>query len=352
MSGRIARALAAVLAAFTVDAVPADNAADVEALLAALEQLPDEVLQADPALWQDVLAVLQQQLVRAQGAPRRDEARPAAQLGDAVLRFPAVYRQMVAELRSGTGDLASRVLLSAFDADGSRRGAPTLEELAAQAGAVLPDKAQLTLGMSKVEAVNARTPDAQPLTEGMRDQIEQLNLRGAQHARELMKLQGSGREMAARLARLDSLVNRSTALAAPESLADEADVSQLRAEFSALRVAQQEAFAAFAAEGMPVAPGQLQAPRSATSPRIDRNAVAGELRRQIQALRDAGGERSRVALRVAQCELYLAAIDVLNGEELVKAAALYEGARRQAELMQVGAEARRLGKAIDRASAR
>jgi hypothetical protein len=339
--------VAALATTLTLGAASAGDAADVAALLAELEQLPDEVLQSDPALWQEVLTLLQQVARTQQPAPRAEALRLSAAAADASARFPAVYQQIAAELRSGTGDLAGRVLQSGFGA-----GRPTLEDLAAQAGVALPDRTDLALGMRKVEAVNALTPNAQPLTEGMRDNIAQLTLRGARHGQELMKLQGTGREMAARLARLDGLVQRATALTAPESLADDVDVSQLRAEFSALRVAQQEAFAALGGHLMPAAPGQLQAPRSATSPRINRNAIAADLSRQIQALQDAGGDVRRLALHTARCELYLAALDALNGEEQVKAAALLEGAQQQAQLMQVSAEARRLAEMIDRASAR
>lgn len=340
----------AVAAALGAGPARAADTAEIEALLNELAQLPDEVLQADPERWQEVLELLQQ--LRSQQPPGRGALRAgasaAAALPEAAGRFLPVYRQIVAELRSGTGDLASRVLLSGYGAEGGRRPA-TLEDLAALSGQALPDKAELALAMRKVEAVNALSPNSQALTAGMRDDIAQINQRSAEHAQQLMKLQGSGREMAARLARLDALVNRSTALTAPESLADEVDVSQLRAEFSALRVAQQEAFAALGGNNLGAAPGQLQAPRAATSPRINRNSIAGELNRQIQALRDAGGE---AALRIAQCELYLAALDALNGEEQVKAAALFEGAQQQAQLMQVSAEARRLAESIDRGTAR
>ena len=71
---------------------------------------------------------------------------------------------------------------------------------------------------------------------------------------------------------------------------------------------------------------------------------------KIQALGTSGADQSLVSAQLAQYEFYLAALDALGREELIKVAAQRQGARAQTQLMDSAFEAKLWTSAVERAS--
>ena len=76
------------------------------------------------------------------------------------------------------------------------------------------------------------------------------------------------------------------------------------------------------------------------------------LTEKLKAVRSSGADPATVELKVAQYEFYLAALEAIGREELIKVSLLRQGDRAQGELQQIGKEAKRLSGTIENAISR
>jgi len=88
---------------------------------------------------------------------------------------------------------------------------------------------------------------------------------------------------------------------------------------------------------------------SSSSSSAERAEAARILNEKIQALRSSGADPAMVELKAAQYEFYLAALEAVGKEELIRSAVLRQGERAQGELYQVGKETKRLSSSIESA---
>lgn len=350
-------ALLAVLAAPPSFATASD--AQIEALLAEIEALPKDAFERDPRAWEEVFASLEQLIAAATPDARRSAPAAADPLATA-------FRQLAAGVRDlPVTDLASRMLSLGMNgpAATARDGAPSpIAELARWA---TPDRAGAPAGALDVwamlplfgpdsmrllrrqaELANAGQANAEALNRGMQGTLEQLRQRATDESRQLLALRGTGSAIAQRLAALESLVQSAAPLGSGDPSSDATRLAQLRTGLATLQGQQAEALRR-------LGPAELnglafsRVPRAGSSPQVSRAALIDDIRQRAQAAGE--GDPLRQALVLGRADISLAALDALAREEQLKSAALRQGEHAQDQLMQVGAEMKRLVGAVDRA---
>jgi hypothetical protein len=358
------RSFALGIALCAAAAATAQPDAEINALLAEIERLPPEAYAANPREWQQVFELLEQLVVASK--PSRAAAPAAA--ARAADDWAAAFAQLAAAMRQQpVVDLASRMLALGLsesapprsEANGSpivelAQAVPPQREPALQGAnelwAMLPlfSPSALQLMQRKAELANAGQANADSLNQGMRSSLDSLRTRAAQDSSELLALRRTGQAIAQRIVGIESMVQASAAGRAD----DPGQLGQWRAQLSALQAQQAEALRQLGAADRSGGNAPSRIVRPANAPPVSPAALVKDVQQRMQAATEQATDPAQQALAVARYELWLGALDVLSREEQVKAAALREGERAQGQLMQAGAEMRRLAGAMDRVTAR
>lgn len=351
-------------------ATPGD--AEIDALLREIEQLPRATYAARPTAWREVFDQIEHYLRTRQAARVAETPGPVPTMSGAqTADWVASFRQLIGAARAlPVTDLASRMVSIGMNGDASRDGGAAATPLVEMARWVAPmpgdrpianaaEVGQLLLLVSsdstrlllrRAELSNAGRGDAERLNQAMRDSLAGLKQRSTHGCEQLLKLRYWGREIAQRLSAMEALVLTSLTTVDDDAAADSARVAQWRAQLAALQGQQTEALAG--ATDVVGGPRPSRQARSAARPVVSRSALAADVQRRIEAVQAQGTDPASQAMTIARLELWLGALDALAREELIQAAVLRRGEQAEDELMQIGAEMRRLSGAVDRATAR
>lgn len=353
--------------------LPSPAAADtidpeIEALLGEVERLPKEVFEQDPQRWNEVLELLAQHIASRRAAHRTLAPGGAGASGDSVV---AVFHQLAASVRElQVTDLASRMLSLGWSGSAPPRAdvAPTPIAELAQWAALGRDRApgaaevwtmlplfgpeSIKLLLRRGELANAGQANADSLNQDMRNTLEQLKRRANEESRELLALRRAGSGMAQRLNALESVIRAGAAPGSNDASADAARLLQLRAELAALQEQQGVELRRLGAGDVVVDSAPSRVTRAEVQPRASRAALIADIQQRMQAAVESDTDPLQQAVTLGRAEVSLAALDALAREEQVKSAALRQGERAEGQLLQVGAEMKRLTGAIERAASR
>ena len=346
---------------------------EIDELVREIERLPPQAFEQDPQGWQEVLELLENyaasQAGTAKAAPRRAAAATGAP-GMTAGQQRDAFGQLLGGVRElPVNDLASLMVSAGLaQVDPPRGPNEAIDPHAAvqlmrwaesarnvPAGApsfgVLPlfQPDTLRLLARRVELANAGQPRAAALNDTMQASIATLSRRADEESRTLLDLRRAGQASAQRLGALDGLMQAATSAPLADPAAESAQLAALRGTLAGLQAQQTQALMQLGGPDFSGGAAPMAMPRSALASRAAASALADELKRRIAAGQVVGDEPQRQAAQLGRDTLALALLDVLAREEMVKDAALRYGRQLQAQLLQTGAEMRRLADAVERA---
>ncbi|SHN38451.1 hypothetical protein SAMN02787076_05916 [Rhizobacter sp. OV335] len=345
---------------------------EIDDLVREIERLPPQAFEQDPQGWQEVLELLENYAASQAGSPKAAPRRAAAANGAAGMTA-AQQRDAFGQLLAGVrelpvSDLASLMVSAglaqvdpprgpneAIDPRASvqlARWAESARNVPAGAPsfAVLPlfQPDTLRLLARRVELANAGQPRAASLNDTMQASIATLSRRADEESRTLLDLRRAGQASAQRLGALDGLMQAATSVPLSDA-AESAQLAALRGTLAGVQAQQTQALMQLGGPDFSGGAAPMSMPRSALASRAAASALADDLKRRIAAGQVVGDEPQRQAAQLGRDTLALALLDVLAREESVKDAALRYGRQLQAQLLQTGAEMRRLADAVERA---
>ena len=346
---------------------------EIDELVREIERLPPQAFEQDPQGWQEVLELLENyaasQAGNSKAAPRRAAAANGA-AGMTAGQQRDAFGQLLAGVRElPVNDLASLMVSAglaqvdpprgpneAIDPRASvqlARWAESARNVPAGAPsfAVLPlfQPDTLRLLARRVELANAGQPRAAALNDTMQASIATLSRRADEESRTLLDLRRAGQASAQRLGALDGLMQAATSVPLSDAAAESAQLAALRGTLAGVQAQQTQALMQLGGPDFSGGAAPMSMPRSALASRAAASALADDLKRRIAAGQVVGDEPQRQAAQLGRDTLALALLDVLAREEAIKDAALRYGRQLQAQLLQTGAEMRRLADAVERA---
>ena len=346
---------------------------EIDELVREIERLPPQAFEQDPQGWQEVLELLENYAASQAGSSKVVPRRPAAATG-APSMTAGQQRDAFGQLLGGVrelpvNDLASLMVSAGLaQVDPPRGPNEAIDPRAAvqlmrwaesarnvPAGApsfgVLPlfQPDTLRLLARRVELANAGQPRAAALNDTMQASIATLSRRADEESRTLLDLRRAGQASGQRLGALDGLMQEATSAPLADPAAEAARLAALRGTLAGLQAQQTQALMQLGGPDFSGGAAPMAMPRSALASRAAASALADELKRRIAAGQVVGDEPQRQAAQLGRDTLALALLDVLAREEAIKDAALRYGRQLQAQLLQTGAEMRRLADAVERA---